>query len=1053
MKKLISYLLAIFFVLNLSSLFAQTVQITEKQVSLVTYPFSDPDPIPNLGKFYPYSRFEGYSDKGTEQKWKMVELENDYIKLWITPEIGGKIWGAVEKATGKEFIYYNHAVKFRDVAMRGPWTSGGLEHNFGVIGHAPTTSSPVDYQVRKNDDGSVSCFVGTIDLPSRTRWSIEVNLPKDKAYFKTRSVWDNPTKVEQSYYNWMNLGVKTSGDLEYSFPGNYFLGHDGKPSPWPKDNTGRKLNFYENNNFGEYKSYHVFGEATGFYGAYWHDDDFGFAHYADYDDKPGKKVWIWGLSDQGMIWERLLTDKDGQYTEIQSGRLFNQAAGESSKTPFKNRGFAPGSTDEWTEYWFPVKGTKGLKYAEPAGSVNLMQDGNSVSLGFCPNEKTDGKLEVRNRNASVFSKEIHSNPLEVTNETFKYNGDYTTLSVWIENKLLFEANRDKYLIKRPNLSPPTFNWETTYGHYIKGKELERQREYKSASEEYKKSLEADPYFVLALTGMANLSYRKTDYGVSIEYALKALSVDTYDPEANMAYALAGLALGDTTAAIDGFSIASAAVSQRSSAFSALGSIAMQQGNYRKAVAYADKSLQFNQISSDNIQLKILGFRKLGMNEKAEQELALLDKKDPLNHFIRFEYYLTDPSAENKTKVQSHITSEMPHETYLEYALWYMRNGRTADVLKVLDLAPQDQPIVLLWEGYLNHLFGQEQQASALLANALEISPQFVFPSRIETLKPLEWAQSKSDNWKLKYYTGLVYLNAGALEKAKELWNGCSDKPDFYPFYIGRSRLSEPESDQAQADIEKALSLARNDWRTGMIASKFYMVKGDNLKAEELAKTFYSKNPQNYYLGLQYAKMLELNKKYLACINLLQKIQVLPNEGATDGRIVWKNANIGNALDLIKIRKYSKALESITRSKHWLPNLGVGKPYDVDERMEDFIAMSCYQILKDRKRFDEFRDKISGGKAVQNLSSGTNDFLTAWLLKDHGNKAEGDRIMKELSDKNPNAKNIQWTVAIYTNSLERAKTLSKELGKKDENTNLMERVVEELLQLGSFCCQP
>lgn len=35
--------------------------------------------------------------------WKMIELENDYIKLWVAPDIGGKIWGAVDKKTGKEF--------------------------------------------------------------------------------------------------------------------------------------------------------------------------------------------------------------------------------------------------------------------------------------------------------------------------------------------------------------------------------------------------------------------------------------------------------------------------------------------------------------------------------------------------------------------------------------------------------------------------------------------------------------------------------------------------------------------------------------------------------------------------------------------------------------------------------------------------------------------------------------------------------------------------------------------------------------------------------------
>jgi hypothetical protein len=532
MKKLFPWLIIAICLANSNHLFGQSAQISEKQTPLITYPYSDPDPVPIPGKIYPYARYEGYSAKGTRHEWKMVEMENDFIKLWITPEIGGKIWGAVEKVTGKEFIYFNHAVKFRDVAMRGPWTSGGIEFNFGVIGHAPTTSSPVDYLIRKNDDGSVSCFVGAIDLPSRTRWSVEINLQKDKAYFTTRSVWDNPTELEQSYYHWMNLGVKTAGNLEYAFPGNFHLGHDGKHFPWPVDEKGRKLNFYENNNFEGYKSYHVFGEATGFYGAYWHNDDFGFVHYADYDDKPGKKVWIWGLSDQGMIWEKLLTDTDGQYTEIQSGRLFNQAAEGSSKTPFKNRGFAPGSTDQWTEYWFPVKGTQGLKYAEPAGSVNLQQEGSTVTLGFCPNEKTDGKLEVRNGLTPVFAKEIHSGPMQVTKEAFNYDGNFNSLTVWIGTKLLYDANREKYVLKRPVESPATFNWETAYGHFLKGKEQERQRLYKTAEEEYLKSLAVESWFVPALSGMANLAYRKTDYHVSMDYALKALSVDTYDADAN-----------------------------------------------------------------------------------------------------------------------------------------------------------------------------------------------------------------------------------------------------------------------------------------------------------------------------------------------------------------------------------------------------------------------------------------------------------------------------------------------------------------------------------------
>ena len=1035
-------------ILSLSQIKAQNSIIREKLVPLKTYAFSDPDPIPATDKIYPYFRFEGYSDKGVMRNWKMVEMENDYIKLWIAPEIGGKIWGAVEKSTGKEFVYFNHVVKFRDVAMRGPWTSGGIEMNFGVIGHAPTSSSPVDYIIRTNDDGSVSCFVGAIDLPSRTRWSVEINLPKDKAYFTTRSVWDNSTPLEQSYYHWMNMGIKTAGNLEYVFPGNYFLGHDGKPSSWPVTEQGKQINFYEKNNFGSYKSYHVFGEATGFYGAYWHDDDFGFVHYASFDDKPGKKVWIWGLSDEGMIWEKLLTDTDGQYTEIQSGRLFNQAASESSRTPFKNRGFTPASTDEWTEYWFPVKQTQGLKTALPVGSVNLRQEGTTVKLWFCPNEKTDGKLEVRNGSEVIFTKEIHVIPMQVVTNTFDYKGDNKNLSIWLKDEMLYETNRDKYLIKRPVESPAQFNWETAYGHSLKGKELERQRLYKPAADEYLKALEVEPYFVPALNGMANMAYRKTDYTSSLEYARKALSVDTYDADANMIYGLAGLALGDTTSAIDGFSIASAGISQRSAAYNALASVFLGQNNYQNALSVAEKSLIYNQLGSEATQLKILSLRKLGMQTAAVHKLPKLEENDPLNHFIRFERWLTDPSSENKALVQSRITNELPQETYLEYGLWYFKNGQLSDALKVLDLAPQDRPVVLLWEAYLNHLTGKAQPASALLAKAVEINPQFVLPFRIETLKPLEWAHSMSNNWKINYYTGLIYLNAGSKEKGREFWTSCGDQPDFYPFYIARSRIWEAGNQQIQADVEKALAYAGNDWRTGLFASQSYLNMGNIPKAEELALKFYDKNPQNYYLGLHYAKLLEMDKKYSACIRLLQNIRVLPNEGATDGRTIWRNANISNGLDLMKTGKYQKALESIAKARQWPENLGVGRPYLVDERLEDFIALQCYLKLKDKPFAISMRDKIAGKDGKQNLSFGINDFLKAWLLKEAGNKPDGDQLMNDLLTKNPDSKSIQWCNALYNGDFKKADHIATEVDGKDQNFLFLHRIFNEVLQIGS-----
>ena len=98
-----------------------TVREFEKEFK--TYPFSDPNPVANPSNVYPYYRFDGFTNKPVQQKWKVVELENDFIKLWVMPQIGGKIWTAIDKKNNRPFIYQNDVIKFRDIAMRGPWTS------------------------------------------------------------------------------------------------------------------------------------------------------------------------------------------------------------------------------------------------------------------------------------------------------------------------------------------------------------------------------------------------------------------------------------------------------------------------------------------------------------------------------------------------------------------------------------------------------------------------------------------------------------------------------------------------------------------------------------------------------------------------------------------------------------------------------------------------------------------------------------------------------------------------------------------------------------------
>ena len=192
---------------------AAKVSVTE--LTLPTYGYDDPDPVPRTdSKFWPYCRSDGFTATASNRTWTAVVLENDEMKLTILPEVGGKIWGAEEKKSGQDFIYFNHAVKFRDIAMCGPWTSGGIEFNFGIVGHGPYTSLPVDWCVRENDDGSVSYFCGLTEMICRTTWQVEVRLPASGREFETRTVWFNGSGLRRPYYQWMNAGSSPAPDTK-----------------------------------------------------------------------------------------------------------------------------------------------------------------------------------------------------------------------------------------------------------------------------------------------------------------------------------------------------------------------------------------------------------------------------------------------------------------------------------------------------------------------------------------------------------------------------------------------------------------------------------------------------------------------------------------------------------------------------------------------------------------------------------------------------------------------------------------------------------------------
>ena len=150
----------------------EEVKIWEEEVVIPTYEVGDPDKNPmflekrvyqgSSGKIYPYPTTEKISREKRDKAWKAVFLENEYLKVMILPELGGRIQRAYDKTNDYDFVYYNHVIKPALVGLLGPWISGGIEFNWPQH-HRPTTYMPVDYMLQENPDGSKSLLVNDVD--------------------------------------------------------------------------------------------------------------------------------------------------------------------------------------------------------------------------------------------------------------------------------------------------------------------------------------------------------------------------------------------------------------------------------------------------------------------------------------------------------------------------------------------------------------------------------------------------------------------------------------------------------------------------------------------------------------------------------------------------------------------------------------------------------------------------------------------------------------------------------------------------------------------------
>jgi predicted Zn-dependent protease len=190
------------------------------------------------------------------------------------------------------------------------------------------------------------------------------------------------------------------------------------------------------------------------------------------------------------------------------------------------------------------------------------------------------------------------------------------------------------------------------------------------------------------------------------------------------------------------------------------------------------------------------------------------------------------------------------------------------------------------------------------------------------------------------------------------------------------------------------------------------------QALTVAKEYQNRFPTNYIIGMLYAKTLMANKKYNEANKLLKSIQILPNEGATDGRQLYKETELMLALDEMKKKNYKNALEYIASARLWPENLGVGKPYDedIDERVADWLAYENYIRLSNDQGAKQMLDHILAFKPNQDENGhvypSVKDLVTAWALQKKGKSDEAEKLLKTWVEKQPGNNLAKWALNAY-----------------------------------------
>lgn len=955
------------------------VKAWREKVVIPTYEVGTPEKNPiflekrvyqgSSGVVYPYPVIESISDEKTDKEYEVVFIENEYIKVMILPELGGRVQMAYDKIRQRHFIYYNHVIKPALVGLTGPWISGGIEFNWPQH-HRPSTFMPVDTAIEHNSDGSVTVWVSEMERMFHQKGMAGFTLRPGHAYLEIKGAVYNRTDVPQTFLWWANPAVAVNDHYQSVFPPdiNAVFDHGKRAvSSFPiATGTYYKMDYSAGVDISNYKnifvptSYMAVNSKYDFEGGYENDTKAGMLHVANHHISPGKKQWTWGNGDFGRAWDRNLTDTDGPYIELMAGVYTENQPDFTWLQPYEEKSFV--------QYFLPYRELGIVKNATKDLLMNIDQDGTSGKVNFkiFATSEQHVCVELRNDDGTMYySKEVTITPENIMEENVDVKGArlcQLNLSITAGGRTLLTWHSEPDEVKPiPDAAEAALLPEeikTTEQLYLTGLHLEQYRHATyNPVDYYEEALRRDPLDVRNNNALGLWYIRKGRFERAEKYLRTAVRVlmkrnpNPYDGEPIYNLGLALKYQGRTDEAYDQFYKSTWNGAWQDAGYFACAQISLMCNRLDDALDEIDRSLIRNWHNHKARALKATLLRKAGRNDEA---LKLIEESlgiDRFNYGCLFEKYLI--TGDDDTLQLLKTMMRRCANNYDEIALDYCAAGCTCEALKLWNIAIEEgalTPMTYYYMGWCNAATDAEA-AKELFAKAEAYPSDYCFPNRLEAVLALNCAMAHLPRAaKAPYYLGCLYYDKRQYDLAIKAWERSAAADDKFPTVWRNLALAafnkQGDKDKAVRLMEKAFALDDTDARVLMELDQLYKcMRRPHAERLALLRKYGNLVAKRDDLLLEEITLLNQTEQYEEAKTKLDAHIFHPWEGG-EGKVPaqYQFARIELAKKAIAEGRYADAVSLLEECLVYPHHLGEGKLYGAQDNDFYYLMGVAYDAM-------------------------------------------------------------------------------------------------------------